>query len=334
MSWDLTIKKNLTENSEKIDKFMERTLRGGKPKILYDAGRHLIEAGGKRLRPYLTVKACEAVGGNQEEAVPFAAALEILHNFTLIHDDVMDNDLLRRGTPTVHTKYGVPMAILAGDMLFAKVFDIMSRNVPLKVGPSKIISVIAKTTKATLNLCEGQALDISYPENLNVSTDDYIYMVGAKTSSLFKACAEIGAIVGGGTDEQINALGRFAWDSGISFQIIDDILGLTAEEDKLGKPVGSDIREGKKTLIIINALENASPQQKKVLVKWLGAEHASAKNIDEVVMTLYDIGSIDFARKVADLYASNALKMLNVISENSAKNDLKAILDYFVNRKY
>ena len=122
MTRESAIKKNLAENAEAIDAYIMEALSDQKPEVLYEAAKHLIKSGGKRLRPYLTVKACEAVGGNPVDAVPFAAALEILHNFTLVHDDVMDHDDLRRGHPTVHKLYGTPMAILAGDLLFAKVY--------------------------------------------------------------------------------------------------------------------------------------------------------------------------------------------------------------------
>ncbi|MCW4050594.1 MAG: polyprenyl synthetase family protein [Candidatus Bathyarchaeota archaeon] len=334
MAQDQIIKRKIVENAEKVDSFIVEALKDRKPKILYEASRHLIEAGGKRLRPFLTVKACEAVGGNPADAVPFAAALEILHNFTLVHDDVMDHDNLRRGNPTVHTKYGDAMAILAGDLLFAKVYDIMAKNAPASMSPIKVLSAIRKTTNATLTLCEGQALDISFPDAGDVNSKDYILMVGAKTSALFSACAEVGATVGGASDEQIEALGRFAWDAGIAFQIVDDILGITADEKKLGKPVGSDIREGKKTLIVIHALENATPEQKKVLMSALGVEDASTESIEAAVKTLYDIGSIQSAVKVAEDYTKNALKMLDVIPDNPAKDELKSLVEYFVKRDY
>ncbi|MBN2334096.1 polyprenyl synthetase family protein [Candidatus Bathyarchaeota archaeon] len=328
------IKKNLAGNAEAIDAYIMEALSDQKPEVLYEAAKHLIKSGGKRLRPYLTVKACESVGGNPVEAVPFAAALEILHNFTLVHDDVMDHDDLRRGHPTVHKLYGTPMAILAGDLLFAKVYDIMVKSRPPGVDPARILEVVKKTTEATLTLCQGQALDVSFPDASGVTEDDYIFMVGAKTSALFRACAEVGALVGGAPDEQVEALGGFAWDAGIAFQIVDDILGITADEEKLGKPVGSDIREGKKTLIMIHALNNASSGQMAVLSKALGVEDASHEAIDAAVDTLNQIGSIAYANDVADRYTESALGMLDVIPDNEAKAELRYLVEYFVGREY
>ena len=328
------IKNNLSKSAKLVDFFIEKALKNGSPDVLYKASRHLIEAGGKRLRPYLTIKSCEAVGGNPDLAIPFAAALEMLHNFTLIHDDLMDNDFMRRGIPTVHTMYGDPMAILSGDLLFAKVFEVLSRNLPQNISPSKVLSTIKITSEATVTICEGQALDIAFPDATTVTKDDYITMVGAKTSALFKACAMVGATIGGATEEQVEALGNFAWDSGIAFQITDDVLGITADEDKLGKPVGSDIREGKKTLIIIHALNHASIKDRETLLHALGSQEASHEDIENTITILKETGSIEYTRAIAEGYKQKALKTLEFLPDSQAKNDLRMILEYFVSREY
>jgi geranylgeranyl diphosphate synthase type I len=334
MTFKQNIKDSLVENATKIDTFIDQSLREGSPRILYDAGLHIIEAGGKRLRPYLTLKSCEAVGGDPEIAIPFAAALEILHSFTLIHDDVMDNDSMRRGRPTVHTKFGEPMAILAGDLLFAKVFNIMTNSIQSGVEPNRILSAIATTAEATITICEGQALDIGFPDASSVEEEDYFTMVGSKTSALFRACAMVGATIGGASEKHAAALGDFAWDSGIAFQIIDDVLGITANEEKLGKPVGSDIREGKKTLIIIHALVNASSEERKVLMDTLGNEDASHEALNKAVITLKNLGSIDYARKMAMRYRDKALKTLETLPDSQARAELSDMLEYFVQREY
>jgi geranylgeranyl diphosphate synthase type I len=328
------IKRELAENAARVDAFMMGELRGGSPAALHEASRHLIEAGGKRLRPYLTVKACEAVGGDPAGAVPYAAALEILHNFTLVHDDIMDNDDLRRGHPTVHKTFGVPMAILAGDLLFAKVYDIMARHAPTGVDAADVVRCIDCTTQATLTLCRGQALDMGFPDAKEVSEDDYVSMVGAKTSALFRACAQVGAILGGGSDEQVEALGGFAWDAGIAFQIVDDVLGLTSDEETLGKPVGSDIREGKKTLMVIHALKRASKRQREALMRALGVEEASEEATAAAVEALHASGSIAYAREKAAGYAEAACAKLDVLPDSGAKRDLRALVDYFVSRDH
>ncbi len=328
------MEQRLAENARIISGYLEEALSGQEPELLGRASLHLIEAGGKRLRPYLTVKACEAVGGRADDAVPFAAAVEFLHNFTLIHDDVMDHDDLRRGKPTVHKVYGVPMAVLAGDLLFAKVYDVALKNRPPGMPAERLIESMAKITEAAMTLCQGQALDIGFPSASEVSVDDYIEMVGAKTSALFRACAQVGALAGGGSHEQVDALGGFAWDAGVAFQIEDDVLGVTADEATLGKPVGSDLREGKKTLINIHALENATEEQRRRIGKAFGVEDASREDIEAAVEALSEVGSIAYARGVADEYVARAFKSLDAIPDTPAKEELKALVEYFVKREY
>ncbi len=328
------IKKKLVQNAEPVNEFIENILTSRTPESLYKASRYLLSAGGKRLRPYLTVKSCEAVGGLAKYAVPFAASLEILHNFTLVHDDVMDHDDLRRGKPTVHKEFGEPMAILAGDLLFAKVYQSVLDHVPPHMSSDEVVLSLAKMTDAIILLCEGHALDISYPQAMDVTEKDYIDMIGGKTSALFMACAEVGAIAGRASKAQVAALGRFAWDAGLAFQIVDDILGITADEKKLGKPVGSDIREGKKTLIMIHALANANEAQMKVLKKAVGVSDASKENIDAVVKTLYEIGSIQYAKDEASKYTASAFDNIKDIPEGQSKQELVDLVNYFVQRDY
>jgi geranylgeranyl diphosphate synthase type I len=260
--------------------------------------------------------------------------LEILHNFTLVHDDVMDHDDLRRGKPTVHKKFGEPMAILAGDLLFAKVYQSVLDHGPPHMTSDEVVTSLAKMTDAIILLCEGQALDVSYPQVMDVTEKDYLDMIGGKTSALFMACAEVGAIAGGATKSQVTSLGKFAWDAGLAFQIVDDILGITANEEKLGKPVGSDIREGKKTLIMIHALANADSKQMKVLKKAVGVSDASKKDIEATVEILKEIGSIQYAVNEAEKYAFSAFESINNIPKGPAKKDLMDLVDYFVQREY
>ena len=328
------IEQRLAENARMINDYLEKALSGLEPEPLGKASLHLIEAGGKRLRPYLTVKACESVGGRAEDAVPFAAAVELLHNFTLVHDDIMDRDDLRRGKPTVHKVYGVPLAVLAGDLLFAKVYDVVLTNRPTGMPAERLIEGMTKITEAAMILCKGQALDMGFPGAKGVTVDEYIRMVGAKTSALFKACAQVGALAGGGSDEQVEALGGFAWDAGVAFQIEDDVLGVTADEETLGKPVGSDLREGKKTLINIHALERATEEQRRRIGKAFGVEDASPRDIEAAVEALREVGSIEYARGVADEYVERAFKQLDAVPGSPAKEELKALVEYFVKREY
>lgn len=334
MSKAQQIKENLIKTSEPVDAFIEKILQGRKPNQIYEASRHIIKAGGKRLRPFLTIKSCETAGGTIKDAVPFAAALELLHNFTLVHDDVMDHDEIRRGKPTVHMKYGEPIAILAGDLLFSKVYQSVLDYAPTNMSADDVINTLQRMTDAIILLCEGQVMDIAFPKVKDVSEDDYIYMIGAKTSSLFKACAEIGAIVAGASNDTIESLGRFAWDAGIAFQIVDDILSVTTDESTLGKPFGSDIREGKKTIIMIHALKNASPDQLVILLSAMNGKDSKQKTIEEVIKVLEAVGSIKYARKVAENYLKTALQSIESLKDTPAKKSLIELTNYFVQREY
>ncbi|MCJ7732362.1 polyprenyl synthetase family protein [Candidatus Bathyarchaeota archaeon] len=333
MSKAQRIQENLTETAEPVNAFISSILQDREPSQLYEASRHLVSAGGKRLRPFLTIKACEAAGGKMKDAIPFAAALEILHNFTLVHDDVMDHDELRRGNPTVHAKYGEPMAILAGDLLFAKVYQSVLDYAPAHMSSDDVIQALQKMTDAIIILCEGQALDVSFPKATDVTEEDYIFMIGGKTSALFKACAEVGAIVAGASNEKIEALAKFAWDAGIAFQIVDDVLGITADESKLGKPVGSDIREGKKTIIMIHALKHANTEQLDILLKAMG-EKSDPEAVKAAVKVLNDVGSIEYAKKKAEKYSESAFKSIESLRDTPAKQQLVELVNYFVQREY
>jgi len=330
----LDIMDSIMRRARRVDERLMTYLDNRGPERLAKAVRHYPEAGGKRLRPVLAMVVADAVSGQGERSLPFGCCLELIHNFTLVHDDVMDHDDFRRGHPTVHKVYGVPMAILAGDLLFAKVYDIVAKHAPRNMRPADIVRCFDKITEATLTLCQGQALDMVFSDAKDVSEDEYIAMVSAKTSALFKACAEVGAIAGGAPEDQIEALGKFAWDAGIAFQIVDDILGLTADEDKLGKPVGSDVREGKKTLIVIHALTYAKKRQKETLLRTLGIEDADDDSITKAVEALSASGSIQYAKDVAKKYMDSAYVMLDKLPDSAAKNDLRILVDYFVNREY
>ncbi len=326
----------LRESSSQVNVLLDRIIRASwKPKVLYEASRHLIDAGGKRARPFLTLKSCELVGGRIEDAVPMAAAIELLHTFTLIHDDIMDEDTKRRGKPSVHAKWGVPMAITAGDLLFAKVYESVLNFVDSRrLQPKQILQALNLITKAAIAICEGQAYDMIFEKQELISEDEYFEMIGKKTASLLKTAAQVGAIVGGGTELQVRRVGDFSYYSGLAFQIVDDVLGLTADEGKLGKPVGSDIREGKKTLIILHALNNTRKNLRKQILSTLGNASVSPKEIMSVIEAVKNIGSIDYATVKAIQLGEKAKKQLSNFPDSTAKRALLEFNDYLVNRKH
>ena len=335
MTLEERISEKLKASAIKVDRFIGGLLEPRQPEVLYNSAMHIVSAGGKRLRPYLVLKSCELVGGDPDSALPFAAAMEVLHDFTLIHDDIIDNDELRRGAPTVHKLWGVPIAIVSGDLLFAKAYQAMVEPAILgQLTCERAIDCIKRVTEATVVICEGQTLDISYTDVKDISEEDYILMVKGKTSALFKACAEVGAIVGGGSEEEVAKIGSFAYDAAIAFQIVDDVLGVISNKNTLGKPVGSDIREGKKTLIVIHALEQASPGEREAIERALGAENATPSDIESAKKALRSASGVDYAMTKAFEYAKKAEASLASFPGSQAKSDLLELLKYFIKRSH
>ncbi|MBX3065631.1 MAG: polyprenyl synthetase family protein [Anaerolineae bacterium] len=204
--------------------------------VLRDASRHILEAGGKRVRPRLTLLAYEAVGGqNFREVLPIASAVELVHTATLVHDDINDHGSLRRGRPTVNARWGRTFALLTGDYLFTKVYQLVA---PFK----ELNTVFAEMTVA---LVEGETLQAAAAKSGQLDRETYARIIAKKTASLFGAAAKMGAMVGGGSQEQINALEQYGFNVGLAFQIVDDILDLIADSQKLGKTAGLDVAQGK-----------------------------------------------------------------------------------------
>jgi geranylgeranyl diphosphate synthase type I len=309
--------------------------RENQPEDLYKASRHLIEAGGKRLRPFLVLKSCEIVGGEIEVALPIAVAIEFIHNFTLIHDDIIDNDNKRRNVQTVHVLWGIPIAITAGDMLFAKAYEaVQYHTATKKVNPKKLLRIYDAITKGTILVCEGQALDILYEHQVNVSEEEYFNMIGKKTSTLLQLAVKAGAIMGGGRTSQIKNLDQFAFYAGLVFQVMDDVLGLTSDEKVLGKPIGSDIRKGKRTLITIHALAHASKSQYKQILSVLGNKKATLKELEEIIQIFHSLKSIDYALKKAKILEQKAKKHLLSFPPTPTRKSLLNLCEYFITREY
>ena len=326
----------IAESAEKVNCFIEKVVDSeSEPQSLYRAARHIIDAGGKRLRPFLVLKSCKMVGGNEEDAIPTAASLEMLHTFTLLHDDIMDKDEKRRGVPSVHTKWGVPIAIVAGDLLFAKVYQAITKHTDTKhVKPKRILQVVKEISEATIVLCEGQTRDMMFESKETVSEAEYFRMIEGKTAALFETSARCGGLIGGATKSQVKRLGEFGRYAGIAFQVIDDILALTADEKLLKKPVGNDIREGKRTLMVVRALEKASKSQRKQILGTLGNKDASAEQIRETIELIGSLGAIDYAKKLADKYIKKAKKVLARFPASEDREDLISLADLIFARQH
>ena len=325
----------ISESAQKVNKFIQTVVdTETEPKVLYQAARHIIDAGGKRLRPFLVLKTCKLVGGNEQDAIATASSMEMLHTFTLLHDDIMDQDEKRRGVPSVHTKFNVPIAIVAGDLLFAKVFEAITKNTDHKsVKPKRILQILQELSEATIILCEGQTRDMLFEDKKTVTEAEYFEMIDGKTAALFETSARCGGIIGGATKTQVKRLGEFGRYAGIAFQVIDDILALTADEKVLKKPVGNDIREGKRTLIVIYALKKANKTERQKILDTLGNQKASVEQIKETIALMDSLGAISYAKKMADKYITKSKKALAKFPDGPDKEDLLSLADLIFDRQ-
>ncbi|MEM1681038.1 MAG: polyprenyl synthetase family protein [Sulfolobales archaeon] len=322
------------EIAGKVNLIISEVVRGDE-KRLYEASLHLLKAGGKRLRPLLTVLSARLFGLDEDIALYPAASIELLHNFTLIHDDIMDRDDFRRGVPTVHKVYGEAMAILAGDLLFSKSYEAMLMLVG-KVPDSLIVKALRELTWAAVTVAEGQSLDMEFEERDDVKMEEYFTMIFKKTAALFKASAYIGSVLAGADDSDLVRICEFARSVGMAFQIRDDELGLVGDEKVLGKPVFSDLREGKKTLLVIYALNNVGNSERELILKNLGNARASDEDLRRVAKIIVDSGALEFSNRVAEDYLRKGLTALDEISAKDlkAKKLLRDFAVFLTKRSY
>ncbi len=308
-----------------VDGSIQNLMPIGEPDELYRAMRYLFDAGGKRLRPAALILSTEAVGGNPQDVIPAATAVELVHNFTLIHDDIMDEDHLRRGIPAVHVKWGLSGAILAGDTLYSKSFHILSQT---NADAARMVDCLTLMSITCTEICEGQWTDISFEKRNDVSEAEYMDMVMKKTAILYAASCKMGAILGGGTPEQAQALWDFGRLTGVGFQIFDDVLDLITPEDVLGKVRGSDLMEGKQTLIAIHARNH------NVKLDVFGKRDATREEIDDALEKLKDSGSIDYAQDKALNFVSEGKAKLDVLPDSEAKDIMLGLADYMIERRF
>jgi len=319
---------SLSKNAKKVDNYLTSKLKGN-PTQLYDAASHLIVNGGKRLRPFLVIKSCEILNGKLKNAMPAASAVEMIHNFTLVHDDIMDNDEIRHGVPTVHKKFGIPIAILAGDVLFSKAYQVLSNsNLPANA----LNELVSKLAKACVDVCEGQLLDIKMAESKKIpSQANYIKMIEKKTAALFDVSCSMGAICAKAKQNDVSKLSSFGRNLGIAFQITDDLIGVMGDSKITKKPVGNDLREGKKSLPIVLAITKSKGNDKKMILKAFGNPNASKKDIEKAVEAIRAMGIEKIVRKQALQYSEKAKKSLNIYS-GIAKEELLNLLNFVVKR--
>jgi geranylgeranyl diphosphate synthase type II len=299
-----------------------------KPTSLYEANDYFLGLGGKRIRPVMCLMGNELFDDIHADAWQVATAIELFHNFTLIHDDIMDDAALRRGLETVHHKYGLNTALLAGDVMLVVAYEYLNK---ISTGYIKhIISIFSKTAK---EVCEGQQLDMDFEKMPSVSLNEYLKMIELKTSVLLAASLHMGAIIGGAGEGNCEHLYEFGKNLGIAFQVQDDYLDAFGDPEKVGKTIGGDIKQNKKTFLLIHALETSNDTQKQELKSILNQN--SENKVQRVLKIFRDCNADAWAKELKQQYYDKALYHLEEIAVLSArKKPLIEIADFLIQRDY
>ncbi|TDG35691.1 polyprenyl synthetase family protein [Pedobacter changchengzhani] len=321
----------ITQHQKIIEDAIAKISYPPKPKDLYEPISYIMSLGGKRIRPVLVLMAAELFGKNPYEAIDAAMAIEVFHNFTLVHDDIMDNAPLRRGQQTVHEKWSTNTAILSGDVMMVEA------NKNLAKIDAKFLKDSLFTFNATAQgVCEGQQLDMDFESRDDVSIEEYINMIRLKTAVLLGGALKLGAIIADAKPEDAELIYQFGENIGIAFQLHDDILDVYADPEKFGKQVGGDIIANKKTFLLLKAFELAEGNDKTALKHWTQLQQFDNKEKVAVVKSIYDnLGIQNIARKSMEYYKNKALNVFSKINvDDEAKANLLVLTHQLMDREY
>jgi geranylgeranyl diphosphate synthase type II len=319
----------LLEAQNLVEKHLQNLSIPDTPPELYEPVRYVLSMGGKRIRPALVLLACDLFYGGVEQALIPAMAIEMFHNFTLLHDDIMDKSELRRGHTTVHVKYDDNVAILSGDVMSILASRLMNQS------PGVVLSSVHDVfTKTAMQVCEGQQLDMNFEKRLAVSEEEYLHMIELKTAVLIAASLKIGAMLGGASAKEADELYEYGRNLGIAFQLQDDLLDTYGDPNLVGKKLGTDIVDNKKTYLVIEAMEQADEAQKEVLTDWLTRSSFDPAEKIAAVIGLFDELNIRerCERRIKEYYsrALSSLKDLNRPEER--KEELYNFATFLMNR--
>lgn len=305
------------------------------PVTLYQPFDYALKAGGKRIRPILTLLGCGMCEGEIEKAIPASLAVEILHNFTLVHDDIMDSAETRRGKPSVYKKWDENIAILSGDVMFANAMQQLGfYGKEESYSKSEFSDMYEVFLQATVTVCEGQALDMEFVDRDAVSHEEYLDMIEGKTAALLSGSLEMGGIAAHASPDKRKDLAELGLCMGLAFQIQDDLLDAIADPEKFGKKPGGDIFEGKKTYLTILALERADEEQSKKITETLEAESPSEESVNEVLNILKALNVLEDARREIDDRYNRAYDLLSKFSDSKYTTELKNLLIFLQNRDH
>ena len=298
------------------------------PSTLYDPAQYILQLGGKRIRPVCVLMGNELFDAIKPDSFYAATAIELFHNFSLIHDDIMDKAPLRRGMPTVHAKYGDSTALLAGDVMLVHGYEYLS-----KMKMEYLQKILPLYNRTANEVCEGQQLDMDFEQRQSVSMDEYLHMITLKTSVLLAGSLKIGSIMGGATAGNQDHLYEFGKNLGIAFQIQDDYLDAFGDPAKFGKQVGGDIIANKKTFLMIHAMQSASAAQKEQLQELMQTNHAG--KVEKVLSIFKSAGVDEWALQLKNEYLEKSMAHLEEIAVMSKRKEpLKELARFLVQREY
>ena len=319
----------LLEAQNLIEKHIKNLSVPDTPPELYEPVKYILSLGGKRIRPALVVLACDLFTGAVESALLPAMGIELFHNFTLLHDDIMDRSELRRGHPTVHVKYNENVAILSGDVMSILASRLMNQS------PGVVLSVVHDVfTLTAMQVCEGQQMDMNFEELLSVSEEEYLTMIELKTAVLIAGSLKIGAILGGASQRDAEDLYEFGRHLGLAFQLQDDLLDAYGDPEVMGKNQGCDIVDNKKTFLVIKAMEAASASQKDELCEWLTRKEFNSKEKIKAVKAIFDTLKIkELTESKIQNYYKHALTNLEDLNRpEERKKELYHFASFLMNR--
>jgi len=320
----------LIEARNLIEKHIQTFSIPDTPPELYEPVKYVLSLGGKRIRPALVLLSCDLFSGSVESALIPAMAIEIFHNFTLLHDDIMDRSEMRRGQQTVHIKYNENVAILSGDVMSILATRMMNQS------PGVVLQTVQDIfTRTAMEVCEGQQYDMNFEERLTVSEKEYMNMIELKTAVLIAASLKIGAILGGASEKGASDLYEFGRNLGIAFQLQDDMLDTYGDQDVIGKKRGADIVHNKKTFLMIKALEKASPIQKEELNVWLTKKEFNVEEKISAVTDIFDALKIKeiIDDRIKEFYTTALASLEHLDRPEDRKTELFNFASYLMTRK-
>jgi len=322
---------SISDYNQIIEKELEKISLSGNPPSLYEPVKYMMGLGGKRIRPVFTLLANELFEGDLQAAIKPALAMEMFHNFTLVHDDILDRSALRRGSPTVHKKWNEETAILSGDVMLVLAYELLN-----DISTEKLPCILNVFNTTAKKVCEGQQLDMMYESTDEVSLDEYIEMIGKKTAALFAGSLKIGALLAGSGIEDADNLYLFGHYAGIAFQVQDDLLDAYGEAGQWGKTKGGDIVSNKKTFLAIKALELAEGDALRELKNLArNKEMDSEKKIFQTISVFNSLSIKKISEETRDMYFNMALDCLQKIKVNDArKENLRKIAGALINREW